>query len=69
MSYAPCANCRSTSNGRLSYFYLNAFEGEQRLNYRLRLCAVCVQQLVMDLISCADRKDGDGQWRAPEWWG
>lgn len=69
LSFTPCANCRSTANGRLKYFYLAAFEGEAKLNYRLRLCEGCVHGFIDDLISIADRKDPDGIWRAAEWWG
>jgi hypothetical protein len=69
LSYAPCANCRSTSNGRLKYFYLNAFDGDEKLNYRLRLCPKCVDGLVADLVAICDRRDEAGTWRPPEWWG
>lgn len=69
MSYAPCCNCRSTSNGRLKYFYLAAFDGDEKLNYRLRLCEQCALTMVSDLFTVADRKDGDGIWRSAEWWG
>lgn len=65
MSWSPCSNCRSTSNGRLRFFYLATFEGEKRLSYRLRLCAVCSESLVSDLISVADQQI-DGTWRSPE---
>lgn len=68
MSYSPCCNCRNTV-GRLSYFYLAAFNGEEKLNYRLRLCAECALSLVSDLINIADRKGPDGMWRSSEWWG
>lgn len=69
LSYAPCANCRSTTNGRLKYFYLAAFEKEEKLNYRLRLCETCVDGFITELIAIADRKDPDGIWRGAEWWG
>jgi hypothetical protein len=65
LSWSPCSNCRSTSNGRLSFFYLATFEGERRLSYRLRLCQKCAVTLVSDLVSVADQQI-DGQWRTPE---
>jgi hypothetical protein len=52
----------------LKYFYLAAFDGDEKLNYRLRLCEQCAQSMVMDLISVADRRDKDGIWRGAEWW-
>ena len=65
MSWSPCSNCRSTSNGRLQFFYLAAFEGDKRLSYRLRLCQVCAANLVSDLLSVADMQV-NGVWRTPE---
>ncbi len=65
MSWSPCSNCRSTSNGRLTFFYLATFSGEKRLSYRLRLCLKCADTLVSDLISVADMQV-DGVWRTSE---
>lgn len=69
MSYAPCCNCRSTRNGRLQYYYLAAFQGDEKLNYRLRLCEQCAAAMIAELVSVADRRDSDGIWRGAEWWG
>lgn len=66
MSRQPCSNCRGTNRGALKYWYLAGFDGEVRLSYRLRLCKVCCEGLLMDLITCADSQAQNGRWITPE---
>lgn len=65
MPSQPCSNCRSTVNGRLKYFYLATYDGEKQQQWRLRMCSVCQESLIMDLISIGDVKLPTG-WAAPE---
>lgn len=66
MSTNPCSNCRSTSNGRLVYWYLATYEGREERKYRLRLCSVCSESFMPGLVDVADVKDAYGSWIARE---
>ena len=62
----PCVNCRNTNGGRLSYWYVMGWEGEQSRKYRLRLCRPCVEGILQDLIDICDRQLPGGQWVTAE---
>jgi len=66
MSSSPCSNCRSTANGRLTYWYLATYEGRDERKYRLRLCGVCSEAVMPALVDVADVKDPFGNWLARE---
>jgi len=66
VSTNPCSNCRSTTNGRLIYWYLATYEGREERKYRLRLCAVCSEAFMPALVDVADVRDAYGSWVAPE---
>lgn len=66
MGYIPCCNCHRDDKGRLLYAYLATFEDKQRVSWRLRLCSVCFEAFIPDLLTVADRDDGTGRWLSPE---
>jgi hypothetical protein len=66
MSTQPCSNCRSTTNGRLVYWYLATYEGREERKYRLRLCPVCSEAFMPALVDVADVRDAYGSWLARE---
>ena len=54
MSDSPCTACRSTSNGRLFYVYVNHYVGEDLEKRRARLCRDCVVDVLPPLLDGAD---------------
>jgi hypothetical protein len=62
VSNAPCCNCRSLNNGRLTYWYLATYEGREERKYRLRLCNVCSEAFMPALVDVADVRDSFGSW-------
>lgn len=61
MSDRPCTGCRSTSNGRLFFAYVNHYVGDDLERRRVRLCRECIVELLEPLVECAD-KQVDGRW-------
>lgn len=62
----PCSNCRRVDQGKLRYVYVTTFESEERVPHRLRLCPVCWEAFIPDLIAPAEIQDQFGRWLAPE---
>jgi hypothetical protein len=60
MSDRPCTACRSTTNGRLFFVYVNHYASAEDVEQRrARLCKDCVIDLVVPLIENADHREGN----------
>lgn len=66
MSDIPCTGCRSTSNGRLTYFYVNYYDDQVLVKKRVRLCRECVVDLAMPMLTDADSAGPNGAWQPVE---
>jgi hypothetical protein len=66
MSWSPCSNCRGTGNGALRFVYVATFPDGKRQAHRLRLCSVCYDAFIPDLLVVAEVQDAVGRWLAPE---
>lgn len=62
MAFAQCCNCRRSDQGKLRYCYLATFDGDGRKSHRLRLCPVCYEAFVPDLLEVADLQNERGTW-------
>lgn len=62
MSDFPCTGCRSTANGRLTYFYVNYYADQELVKRRARLCQNCVVDVVPQLLEGADYQDEQRNW-------